>query len=70
LSASPIMISTIPTIMLPQTIDRVDNISTYTGSPFVIAITSFDASMLKAPPRKDPVIPERIMHTMMLKVRE
>lgn len=51
-----------PTIMFPENMDRVDNMSTFTGSPRVIAMTSFEASMLKAPPRKNPVTPESTIH--------
>jgi len=43
--------------------ERVDSMSTLLSSPFVIAITSFEASMLKAPPKKNPIIPDKIIVT-------
>ena len=68
--AKPIMISTIPTKMFPENMESVDSISTFCSSPFVIAMTSFDASILKAPPRKNPVIPESTKQRVIQKVSE
>jgi hypothetical protein len=42
-------------------IDRVDSIYAFDLSPCVIDKTSLLASILKAPPKKNPVIPERII---------
>lgn len=50
--------------MFPENIDRVESISTFCSSPFVMAITSLEASMLKAPPKKNPVIAERIRQSV------
>ncbi len=57
-TTTPIRIYTIPTITFPQDIEIVESIFTFYLSPFVIAITSFDANMLKAPPKKNPMTAE------------
>jgi hypothetical protein len=61
--ASPIIISTIPTITLPIAIDKVESISTFDSTPPVIDITSFPAHILKDPPKKKPMMAERNMVT-------
>ena len=65
--ARPIIISTIPTITFPIAIDKVESIYTFDSTPPVIAITSLPAHILKAPPKKKPIVAERNIVTTTLK---
>ena len=61
----PIIIYTIPTTKFPIAIDRVDSIYVFDLSPSVIDMTSLPAHILKAPPKKNPIISEMTIVNIM-----